>query len=161
MTKLATITMAVVLLGGGIAAADEPNKDTAKDKAPATQPSAPVKPDPDAGGSKGAPQVPPGETAVTAEVKAGTGVENRAIVGESHEFTAGTRVWIWSRIANAKGRTAQHRWRRDGTDFWTANLKVGSNKYSTNSRRNVRAGKWTVDVIVDGETLATARFVVN
>ena len=38
----------------------------------------------------------------SAEVKAGTGVENREVVGAAESFTAGTTVWIWSRITEGE-----------------------------------------------------------
>ena len=42
---------------------------------------------------------------VTAEVKAGTGVEKREVVGEAATFPPGTTVWVWSRVTGAEGQT--------------------------------------------------------
>jgi Protein of unknown function (DUF2914) len=75
----------------------------------------------------------------TAEVKAGTGVENRAVVG------------------------VKHVWKRDGQEVWTATLKIGSKKWSTQSRRAIpKAGSWEVDVqTADGKSIGTVAFKVE
>lgn len=119
----------------------------AEDKAPT--PPAEAKPAPPAGDA-------------SAEVKAGTGVENREIVGEATSFPAGTTVWVWSLVKNAEG-AVKHVWKRDGKDVWTATMKIGSKKWSTSSRRTIpKAGSWEVDVqSADGASLGTIAFTVN
>jgi hypothetical protein len=98
----------------------------------------------------------------SAEIKAGTGVENREIVGEATSFPAGTTVWVWSLVKNAEG-SVKHVWKRDGKDVWTATMRVGSKKWSTSSRRTIpKAGSWEVEVqTLDGASLGTVAFTVN
>jgi hypothetical protein len=98
----------------------------------------------------------------SAEIKAGTGVEAREIVGEAETFPAGTTVWIWSRVKNAEPNV-KHVWKRDGKDVWTATLKIGGKNWSTQSRRTIpKAGSWEVDVqTADGTSLGTVAFKVE
>jgi Protein of unknown function (DUF2914) len=98
----------------------------------------------------------------TAEVKAGTGVENREVVGEAQSFAAGTTVWVWSRVAEGEP-SIKHVWKRDGQAVWTATLKIGSKKWSTQSRRAIpKAGSWEVDVqTADGKSIGTVAFKVE
>jgi hypothetical protein len=98
----------------------------------------------------------------SAEVKAGTGVENHEVVGEAASFPAGTTVWVWSRIHNAEG-SIKHVWKQDGKEVWTATLPLGSKRWSTQSRRTLaKAGEYEVEVTTeDGTTLASARFTVQ
>ena len=97
-----------------------------------------------------------------AEVKAGTGVEKREVVGEAATFAPGTTVWVWSRVSNADP-SIKHVWKRDGKPVWTATLKVGGKKWSTQSRRTIpKAGSWEVDVqTADGASLGTVAFTVQ
>jgi len=112
------------------------------------------------------PAPPPSTTApssgATAEVKAGTGVEKREIVGEAATFPAGTTVWVSSKLINAEG-TVKHVWKRDGKAVWTATLNVGGKKWSTSSRRTIpKAGSWEVEVqTADGASIGTVAFAVQ
>jgi hypothetical protein len=120
----------------------------AQDEAP-TPPPTESKPAPSAGDA-------------SAEVKAGTGVENREVVGEATSFPAGTTVWVWSLVKNAEG-SVKHIWKRDGKDVWTATMRIGSKKWSTSSRRTIpKAGSWEVDVqSADGASLGTVAFTIE
>ena len=97
-----------------------------------------------------------------AEVKAGTGVEKREVTGESATFPAGTTVWVWSRITDGEG-SVKHVWKRDGKEVWTATLRVGGKRWSTQSRRTIpKAGSWEVEVqSADGAKLGTVAFAVQ
>ena len=99
---------------------------------------------------------------VSAEVKAGTGVEKRAIIGEATTFPAGTTVWVWSLVSGAEG-SVKHVWKRDAQVAWTATLNVGSKKWSTQSRRTIqKAGAWEVEVqTADGASIGTVAFTVQ
>ena len=100
--------------------------------------------------------------AAAAEVKAGTGVENKESVGTASEFAAGTKVWVWSRITGAANTTVQHVWKKDGAKVWAANLKIKGNKWTTASRRQLKAGSYSVDVVgADGTVLGTTSFTIK
>jgi hypothetical protein len=105
---------------------------------------------------------PKGTSGAAAEVKAGTGIEKREIVGEATTFPAGTTVWVWSRITNGGGKI-KHVWKHDGKDAWTVVLPVGSKLWSTASRRPIRAaGSWQVDVQTEaGASLGTVSFTIQ
>ena len=107
-------------------------------------------------------KAPPPATDASAEVKAGTGVEQREIVGEATAFPAGTTVWVWSLVKNGEP-SVKHVWKRDGKPVWTATLRIGSKRWSTSSRRRIpSAGSWEVDVqTVDGASLGTVAFTVQ
>jgi hypothetical protein len=115
-----------------------------------------------ASAEEAAPPATAAPSAVTAEIKAGTGVEKREVVGESATFPAGTTVWVWSRVTGAEG-SVKHVWKRDGKAVWTATLNVGSKKWSTQSRRAIpKAGSWEVEVqTADGASIGTVVFTVQ
>jgi hypothetical protein len=98
----------------------------------------------------------------SAEVKAGTGVEKREVVGEATTFPAGTTVWVWSRVIEGEPEV-KHVWKRDGQEVWTATLKIGSKRWSTQTRRAIpKAGSWEVDVqTTDGKSLGSVSFKVE
>lgn len=135
-------------LGGGVALADDAAKPAPP---PAVAPVAPARP-----------AEPAPATSATAEVKAGTGVEKRAIVGEAQSFPAGTTVWVWSKVTGATG-SIKHVWKRDGKAVWTATLPVGSKLWSTQSRRAIpKAGSWEVEVqTADGASIGTVAFTIQ
>ncbi len=98
----------------------------------------------------------------TAEVQAAKGVEKREPVEPGTTFTAGSKVWVWSRISGANGTTVKHVWKKDGKAVWTATLKVGSIKWTTSSRHQCKAGAWSVEVVgADGTTLGSVDFTVQ
>jgi len=105
---------------------------------------------------------PKNASSVSVEVKAGTGVEKRGIVGEAASFPAGTTVWVWSRITGGEGNI-KHVWKRGGKEMWSATLPVGSKDWTTSSRRTIaEAGSWQVDVqSEDGVQLGTVSFTIQ
>ena len=108
------------------------------------------------------PAPPAAASAASAELKAGTGVENKESVGTATEFAAGTKVWVWSRITGAANTTVQHVWKKDGAKVWAANLKIKGNKWTTSSRRQLKAGSYSVDVVAaDGTVLGSTSFTVK
>ncbi|HLL25003.1 MAG TPA: DUF2914 domain-containing protein [Kofleriaceae bacterium] len=98
----------------------------------------------------------------SAEVKAGTGVEKREVVGEATTFPAGTTVWVWSKIVEGQP-AVKHVWKRDGKDVWTATLAVSGKSWSTSSRRAIpKPGSWEVDVQTqDGTSIGSVAFKVE
>jgi len=133
------IALGLVLGLSGAAIADDAKK-------PAAPPVAPAKPAGD----------------VSAEVKAGTGVEKHEVTGEAQTFPAGTTVWVWSRVTGAEG-SIKHVWKKDGQVAWTATLAVGSKLWSTQSRRTIsKAGAWEVEVqTADGASIGTVSFTIQ
>lgn len=105
---------------------------------------------------------PKDAASASAEVKAGTGVENHAVVGEATSFPSGTTVWVWSQIAGGDGNI-KHVWKRDGKEVWAATLPVGSRRWATSSRRTIpAAGSWQVDVTTEaGQQLGTVSFTIQ
>ena len=105
---------------------------------------------------------PKDASSVSVEVKAGTGVEKRGIVGEAESFPAGTTVWVWSRITGGEGNI-KHVWKQGGKEVWTATLPVGSKLWTTMSRRTIpAAGSWQVDVQTEaGAQLGTVSFTIQ
>lgn len=98
----------------------------------------------------------------SAVVKAGTGIENRQPVGVGASFKAGEPIFVWSEVRDADGKTAEHVWKRDGKEVNHARLPVRSRVWRTSSRvPRAAAGSWTVEVIVDGQTLGTVSFKVE
>jgi hypothetical protein len=98
----------------------------------------------------------------SAEVAAGTGFANKAAVEPGTEFAAGTKVYVVSKVLNAPGTTVTHVWKLNGTKNWQAKLKVGSKAWTTSSRRQVKAGAWTVEVqAADGSVLGSVDFTAK
>jgi hypothetical protein len=98
----------------------------------------------------------------SAEVKAAKNIVDREPVEEGTSFTAGEKVWIWSRVHNAKDTTITHVWKFNGDEIWTATLDVKSSRWTTYSRRTVRAGQYEVVVQgQDGAVLGSVSFSVQ
>ena len=97
-----------------------------------------------------------------AEVKAAKGVDKKEPVEPGESFAAGTKVWIWSRVTGAAGTKVKHVWKKDDKQIWAASLKIGGPKWTTSSRRQLKAGSYTVDVVgADGTTLGSVSFTVQ
>jgi hypothetical protein len=98
----------------------------------------------------------------SADVKAAKGVDKKEPVEEGTEFTAGTKVWVWSKVHGAKDTKVKHVWKKDGKESWTATLDVKNDNWATYSRRTVKAGQYTVEVVgADGTKLGEVTFTVN
>lgn len=154
MSKLIALVLTTALFTGigtttslGTAAA----QNAAPPAAPATQPSQP------------SPPPPPAASGASAEVKTAKGVDKREPVEPGSSFEAGTTVWAWSLVSGAEGTTVKHVWKKDGAEVWHANLKIGSKKWTTYSRRTIKkAGSYSVDVVgEDGTVLGTTDFTIQ
>jgi hypothetical protein len=163
---IAGVLVGMLALGAVVASADD-----AKPKAPQTQPSKPDDKKPAAGDDKkpsddkkpDEPAQPPASSGASADVHAGTGYENHAVTGEASQFPAGTKVFIVSVVSGANGTQVKHVWKKDGEEVWTATLNVGSEKWTTSSRRTLdKAGAYEVDVVgADGGQLGKVEFQVQ
>jgi len=100
--------------------------------------------------------------AAAAEIKAAKGVDKREPVDEGTSFAAGDTVFAWTRVTGANGTKVTHVWKKDGKQAWKATLRIGSNRWTTNSRRKVTAGAYTVEVVAaDGTVLGSVDFTVQ
>jgi hypothetical protein len=103
----------------------------------------------------------PAASGATAEVKVGTGVEKHEITGEAATFPVDTTVWVWSRVHDGEP-SVKHVWKKDGKEIWSATLDIGSKLWSTQTRRVLKAGNYSVDVTTaDGATIGTVSFTVQ
>lgn len=99
----------------------------------------------------------------SAEVKAGTGYQSYAVVGEATSFPAGTLVFAVSTVRGADGTTVKHVWKKDGAELWTASLNIGASRWTTNSRRQLnQAGAYVVSVLsADGTEIGKVEFTIQ
>jgi len=100
------------------------------------------------------------------ELKVGTNVENREVVGESAAFGPEVpKIVAWTRVSGANQPVQiTHIWKRDGKTVATVPLNIQSASYRTFSRRTVAGepGAWSVDVIDPiGKVVARKEFTVE
>ena len=150
MSKMVFVAIvSAMMTTAAVAAADDAKP---APKAPATQPSAPTtQPSAPASGS------------ASADVHVGTGYEKHAVTGEAASFPAGTKVFVVSVVSGANGTQVKHVWKKDGAEIWTATLDVGSDKWTTSSRRQLpKTGAYEVDVMgADGAQLGKVEFQIQ
>lgn len=169
---LGTIVMLTLAGGATLAVADDakPKAPPAADMAPPPAKPAPVKPDavkPPAVKPTPKPKRPPAEPAAPvtagAEVKVGTGYEKHAVAGEAATFPKGTKVFAVSTVNGAADTTVKHVWKLDGADLWTGSLKIGSNHWTTSTRRVLnKPGHYEVAVVgADGAELGKVEFTIE
>jgi hypothetical protein len=175
MSKWVSMITAGMLLAAAPAFADDAKKpdDAAAakpDDAAAAKPDATAKKKPKASKKKKPPADAPAADApaadapagVAADVKAGTGIAKREIVGDGDTFTAGTKVWVWTSITGASGKAVKMVWKRDGNQLWDMSFDVSSGRYRTWTRHTVKAGSYTVEVQGDdGAVLGSVAFTVS
>jgi len=115
------------------------------------------------GAEQPAPKAAAEPSAATAEVKAGTGYQSYAVVGEAASFPAGTLVFAVSTVSGADGTTVKHVWKKEGTELWTASLPIGSSRWTTSSRRLLKQpGQYSVSVLsAEGVEIGKIEFTVQ
>lgn len=97
----------------------------------------------------------------TTEVKAGTSISKREIVGEADSFTAGKKVWVWSSVKGQAGKSVKMIWKRDDKQLWEKDFDVSSGRFRTWTRHTCKAGSYTVEVQdADGKVLGSVSFTV-
>ncbi len=100
--------------------------------------------------------------AAHADVKAATGIENRKPTGEADKFTAGTTIYVWSQVFDAKDKEVEHVWKKDDKEFRRAKFQVGSPRWSVNSRQqNAKKGAYAVEVVCGDDKLGEVSFTVE
>ena len=98
------------------------------------------------------------------EYGVGTAVENRYLVGRNDRFTAGTRVWFWTRVqGGTRGDRIDHVWLHEGAEATRLSLEIGGSNWRTYSAQTLYsgvAGDWAVEARDDaGRVLARSEFV--
>lgn len=103
------------------------------------------------------------QATAAADVRAGTGYQSHAVVGEATSFPSGTLVFAVSTVTGADGTTVRHVWKKDGAEIWSANLQIGSVRWTTNSRRLLKApGQYSVHVLsADGGEIGKVEFTIQ
>jgi len=97
-----------------------------------------------------------------ADVKAATGIENREPTGEAATFPAGTLIYVWSRVFDAKDQDVEHVWKRDGQEFRRAKFHIGSPRWAVNSRmQKAKKGEYVVEVVMGEDKLGEVSFTVE
>jgi len=93
----------------------------------------------------------------------GTGVVNHALIGEAERFAEGTRVWFWTWVDGATvGATIQHVWLHEGREMLSVPLRLGGERWRTQSYKNMHpgsTGQWVVEARDEtGRVLARQAF---
>jgi len=103
------------------------------------------------------------DAAAKAEMKAGTGIENREITGAGEAFKATDTVYVWTNVTGADGKKVQHVWKKDGKEVFKVAFDVKSKRWRVNSRRKTPApGSYTVETQAeDGAKLGEVAFKVE
>jgi hypothetical protein len=105
-----------------------------------------------------------GAQSLSAEIKVGTGLENREVTGAAESFTAGTPLVGWTRIKGANEPTdVVHEWWRGEEKFASVTLPVKASSWRTYSRiSSPQAGDWTLKVVdASGKEVASQKFKVT
>jgi hypothetical protein len=115
-----------------------------------------------AAGAFGQETAPPQSQLAVAEAKLGTGVENKAIVGEGSEFTVNDKVYLWVKLTGGPSDSITVTWKH-GADSYETKLNVGGSPWRTWSYKTVwKAGEWTVSVTsASGDVLKEMTFMVK
>ena len=97
-----------------------------------------------------------------AELKLGTGVQDKLISGEDSTFALNTKVYAWMRIAGGAGDSIVVNWKHADKEYKTT-IGIGGNSWRTWSYKTVSAaGDWTVTVSNQaGDLLKEATFTVK
>jgi hypothetical protein len=105
------------------------------------------------------------QPAVTAEVRLGTGVENREPVGVAEAFPADVgQIYAWTRITGAANTTVEHVWRFGEHEF-VVPLTIGGSPWRTWSIKTIPPewdGEWTFEVRdASGNVVSSVTFTVG
>lgn len=97
-----------------------------------------------------------------AELKLGTSIQDREIVGADSTFKMGEKVYAWMRVTHASGDSVTVTWKHaDMTQSTT--VYIGSNSWRTWVYKTMSAsGEWTVSVSTQsGKVLKELTFTVK
>ena len=97
-----------------------------------------------------------------AEMKLGTGVQDKQIVGEDSAFALNAKVYVWMKITGAMGDSIVVNWKHADKEYKTT-IGIGGNSWRIWAYKTVSvAGDWTVSVSTQsGEALKEIFFTVK
>ena len=116
-----------------------------------------------------APKAPAAEkTAASTELKVGTGVESKALVGAAEEFkvAADTKIWAWAKASGlAPDAKLTLTFNKGDKEAYRKELQAAGSPWRVNAYKTFRAGDggdWTARLLgPDGAELAAAKFKVE
>jgi len=96
------------------------------------------------------------------EMKIGTDVQNKEIVGEDSTFALNSKVFVWMRVTGGNGDSLVITWGHAGMAH-SMTVGIGSNSWRTWAYKNATAaGEWTVTASTkSGDVLKKATFTVK
>ena len=101
----------------------------------------------------------------SAEAKSALKVDKKkhAPVDETSDFTAGQKVFIWSKLTDTKSKKFSHVWKKDGKIVAQYKFEVAADTvYRYTNMPYAKAGSYTVEVQgADGAVLASVNFTVK
>ena len=103
----------------------------------------------------------------TAEVKVGTGVEKKELVGAASSFKVApnTRIYAAATVTGVDNGAVTVAWFKDDKEVSRTELKVPHSPYHTHAYRTFRAGEsgsWTAKVLdASGAELGSSSFTVD
>lgn len=102
-----------------------------------------------------------GAPAVT-QMKLGTAVQDREIVGEDSTFSLGEKVYAWMKVTGASGDSIAVTWKHADISYSTT-VYIGSNSWRTWVYKTMSAaGDWTVTAATTtGDVLKEVTFTVK
>ncbi len=104
---------------------------------------------------------------MSAEVKVGTEIADRMIVGEASSFPATVgKVYVWSRITGGAGEsTVKHVYSHNGTEMASVELRINGSSWRTWSSKSILpswTGNWEVKVVdASGATIGSTTFTID
>jgi Protein of unknown function (DUF2914) len=150
--------------------AEEAKKPAEAPKAPAAAPAPTATPNPLLGVEirVGHAEKAAEETTATSELKVGTGVEKKEIVGAAEEFkiAADTKIWAWAKAASlAADAKVTLAFSKGDKEAFRKELQAAGSPWRVTAYKTFRAGDggdWTAKLLgPDGAELASAKFKVE
>jgi hypothetical protein len=101
----------------------------------------------------------------SAEAKSALKIDKKkhAAVDETTEFTAGQKVFVWSKLTDTKNKQFTHVWKKDGKIVAQYKFEVAADTvYRYTNMPYAQAGSYTVEVQgADGAVLSSVSFNVK
>ena len=96
------------------------------------------------------------------EMKLGTGLQDKQIVGEDSTFALNSKVYVWMKITGAMSDSIIVNWKHADKEYKTT-IGIGGNSWRIWAYKTMSvAGEWTVSVSTQsGEALKEISFTVK